>query len=137
MGQQVLIIDDDTDTCKLLSRVLLKVGFNSDTAFSGRQGMEKFNEKHYGIILCDYNMGDTNGLSVLRKVKEQKPGTIVIIMTGCLSSDIETTLKAHGAFCCITKPIYPEVIFKVLKDAIDERKRVMAIDYSEPQNTVQ
>ncbi|CAN5420548.1 hypothetical protein BH10BAC2_BH10BAC2_18560 [soil metagenome] len=136
MGQQVLIIDDDTDTCKLLSRVLLKVGYNADTAFSGIQGLEKFNEKHYDIILCDYNMGDSNGLSVLKKVKERKPGTIVIIMTGYLNSDIETALKANGAFDYITKPIYPEVIFKVLKEAIDEKKSVMAINYSEPQSIV-
>ena len=118
MRQRMLIIDDDTDTCKLLSKVLLKDGFEADAASSVIEGLQKFNEKHYDIVLSDYIIGESNGLNVLKKVKEKSPDTIVIIMTGYLNPDIETALKENGAFGYITKPIFPGAILKVLKDAI-------------------
>ena len=105
MGREVLIIDDDTDTCKLLSRVLLKVEFYASTAYTAVEGLQLFTQKHFDIVLCDYNLGDSTGLDVLTKVKEINPETIVIIMTGYLNSDIETALKENGAFDYITKPI--------------------------------
>ena len=77
MGRKVLIIDDDTDTCKLLSRVLLKVGFHADTAYTATEGLQLFTQKHFDIVLCDYNLGDSNGLDLLTKVKEIDPETIV------------------------------------------------------------
>jgi two-component system response regulator HydG len=118
MGREVLIIDDDIDTCKLLSKVLLKVGFYASTAYTAVEALQLFTQKHYDIVLCDYNLGDSNGLDLLTKVKEIDPETIVIIMTGYLNSDIETALKENGAFDYISKPIYPEVILKVFKNAI-------------------
>ena len=116
----MLIIDDDTDTCKLLSKVLLKDGFEADAESSVTEGLRKFNEKHYDILLCDYNLGEGNGLYVLKKVKEISPGTIVIIMTGYLNSDMETTLKENGAFDYIIKPIFPDIL-KILRNAIAAR----------------
>ncbi|QEC66001.1 response regulator [Panacibacter ginsenosidivorans] len=118
MGRQVLIIDDDTDTCKLLTRVLLKIGFCADAAYTAKEGIQLFTRKHFDIVLCDYNLGDSNGLDILIKVKEISPDTIVIIMTGYLNSNIEMELKEHGAFDYITKPIYPEVILKIFKNAM-------------------
>lgn len=134
MAHQVLIIDDDTDTCKLLRRVLQKVGFDADTSFSVVEGLQKFNEKHYDIILCDYNIGDSSGLDVLKKVKEKEAGTIVIVMTGCLNQDIDIALKANGAFDYITKPIYPEVILKIFKNALDERRTLMRTNDMQQEN---
>ena len=105
MKKKILIIDDDFDMCALLSRFLNKKGYETEVAHNGSKGLAKFNEVHFDIVLCDFRLGDKDGKDVLLKIKEAKPKTIVIIITGY--SDIKTAVDVIklGAFDYITKPL--------------------------------
>ena len=54
------------------------------------KGLARFNEELFDIVLCDFRLGDKDGKDVLLKIKEIKPETIVIIITGY--SDIKTAV---------------------------------------------
>ena len=118
MNKRILIIDDDYDMCVLLSRFLEKKGYSTDVAQNGSKGLAKFNEFHFDIVLCDYRLGDKDGKDVLTKIKEIKPKTIVIIITGY--SDIKTAVDVIklGAFDYITKPLIPDEVINVIEKAI-------------------
>jgi two-component system response regulator HydG len=82
MNKRILIIDDDFDMCTLLGRFLEKKGYETEAAHNASKGLAKFNEFHFDIVLCDFRLGDKDGKEDLTKIKEAKPKTIVIIITG-------------------------------------------------------
>jgi two-component system response regulator HydG len=118
MNKKILIIDDDFDMCTLLSRFLDKKGYSTEVAHNASKGLAKFNEFHFDIVLCDFRLGDKDGKEVLMKIKEAKPKTIVIIITGY--SDIKTAVDVIklGAFDYITKPLIPDEVINVIEKAI-------------------
>jgi two-component system response regulator HydG len=118
MQKKILIIDDDLDMCSLLSRFLTKKGFEPEVALNGAKGLARFNEEHFDIVLCDFRLGDRDGKEVLLKIKEVKPETIVIIITGY--SDIKTAVDVIklGAFDYITKPLIPDEVINVIEKAL-------------------
>jgi two-component system, NtrC family, response regulator HydG len=121
MKKKILIIDDDADMCALLSRFLTKNGYETDTAHSGNKGIEKFTAGTFDIVLCDYRLGDKkDGKDILIEIKQLKPATIVLIITGY--SDIKTAVDVikAGAYDYITKPLIPDEVLNVLSKAINQ-----------------
>ncbi len=118
MKKKILIIDDDFDMCTLLSRFLDKKGYQTEVAHNAAKGIAKFNEDHFDIVLCDFRLGDKDGKDVLLKIKELKPKTIVIIITGY--SDIKTAVDVIklGAFDYITKPLIPDEVINVIEKSM-------------------
>ena len=121
MKKRILIIDDDTDICLLLSRFLTKNGYETETAHSGKTGIEKFKAGFFDIVLCDYRLGDKkDGKDILIEIKQHKPSTIVLIITGY--SDIKTAVDVikAGAYDYITKPLIPDEVLTVLSKATNQ-----------------
>jgi two-component system response regulator HydG len=121
MKKKILIIDDDADICALLSRFLVKNGYETETALSGTKGLEKFKAAAYDIVLCDFRLGDKkDGKEILMEIKQHNPAAIVIIITGY--SDIKTAVDVikAGAFDYITKPLLPEEVLNVISKAINQ-----------------
>jgi len=118
MNKKILIIDDDFDMCTLLSRFLNKKGYSTEVAHNASKGLAKFNEFNFDIVLCDFRLGDKDGKDVLIKIKETKPKTIVIIITGY--SDIKTAVDVIklGAYDYITKPLIPDEVINVIEKAL-------------------
>lgn len=120
MGQSILIIDDDVDICTVLQRYLVKNGFEVDTAYSGHKILDKFKEKKYDLVFCDYRLGNKEGgEEVLVKIKNSFPNTVVVIMTAY--SDIKTAVNMIklGAFDYITKPLIPDELLNIIHNALD------------------
>ncbi|MEO8823186.1 MAG: sigma-54 dependent transcriptional regulator [Ginsengibacter sp.] len=118
MNKKILIIDDDFDMCTLLSRFLDKKGYNTEVAHNASKGLAKFNEFHFDIVLCDFRLGDKDGKEVLMKIKEAKPKTIVIIITGYSDIKIAVDVIKLGAFDYITKPLIPDEVINVIEKAM-------------------
>lgn len=118
MNKRILIIDDDFDMCALLSRFLEKKGYATEVAHNGTKGIAKFNEFHFDIVLCDFRLGDKDGKDVLLKIKETKPKTIVIIITGYSDIKIAVDVIKLGAFDYITKPLIPDEVVNVIEKAL-------------------
>lgn len=120
MKKRVLIIDDDIDMCALLSRLLMKNGYEVEVSHSGLKGIAKCKETPFDIVLCDYRLGDKEGKDVLVAIKQMNPETIVFIITGY--SDIKTAVEVIklGAHDYITKPLIPDEVLNVLALALRE-----------------
>ena len=114
---RILIIDDDIDTCTLLSSYLAGKGYDTDTSFSGNKGLQKFKDGPFDLIICDYRLGDKEGFEVLKEVKKLNSEVKFIIITGY--SDIKTAVRVikEGAFDYISKPLIPEEVLNVVRTA--------------------
>lgn len=122
--KSILIIDDDVDMCTLLSGFLGKKGFETESAHNAAKGLAKFNEGHFDIVLCDFRLGDKDGKDVLLKIKDIKPATVVIIITGYSDIKIAVDVIKHGAFDYIVKPLIPDEVINVIEKAISSPKVV-------------
>ncbi|MEP7320243.1 MAG: sigma-54 dependent transcriptional regulator, partial [Panacibacter sp.] len=136
MRNKILIIDDDLDMCLLLSRFLTKHGYEADTAHSGNKGLAKFREGNFDIVLCDFRLGDMDGKDVLIEIKKEKPEAIVLIITGY--SDIKTAVDVIklGAYDYITKPLIPDEVLSVLKNALSQNGKVNTPANEEVRNKI-
>lgn len=129
---KILIIDDDADTCMLLARFFGKNGYQTDSAYSGSSALPLLQKTKYGVVLCDFRLGDMDGFKMLEKIKELNARTQVIIITGY--SDIRTAVEVMkaGAFNYITKPLLPDEVLMNVKQAFvaynSDREEMPGVD---------
>jgi two-component system response regulator HydG len=115
----ILIIDDDIDMCQLLSRFLQRKGFEADFATNGNKGIAAFKEKKYDLVLCDFRLGDKEGVEVLREIKKINYNTAVIIITGYSDIRVAVEVIKQGAYDYITKPLVPDEVLNIINRAFD------------------
>src|ERR1035437_976219 len=116
---KLLIIEDDIDMSQLLKRFLTKNGYEVELVLNGNKGIAAFTANRPDLVLCDFRLGDIDGIEVLKKLKDIEPTTPVIIMTGY--SDIRTAVNVMkmGAFDYLTKPLLPDETLQLIKRALE------------------
>ena len=77
-NRNILIIDDEPKMCKILRFALEPHGYTVTTAESAEEGLEKFGQAEFDLVVTDLKMPGKDGLHVLGKVKKQRPNTEVI-----------------------------------------------------------
>jgi two-component system response regulator HydG len=118
MKKKILIIDDDLDMCALLSGFLMRNSYDVEVSYSAIQGIAKFKQSNFDIVICDFRLGDKDGKDVLLEIKAHNPNTIVLIITGYSDIKIAVEVIKLGAFDYITKPLIPDEVLNVLKNAL-------------------
>ena len=103
--QHILVVDDEKDTCLLLSQVLEKEGYDVDTASSGKEALSILKKKKINLVITDLKMPEMDGLTFLREARKLKSKAKFIMMTAY--GEIETYLDAInlGAFDYLVKPM--------------------------------
>ncbi|SDE16216.1 two-component system, NtrC family, response regulator HydG [Mucilaginibacter pineti] len=117
--KKILIIDDEVNVAILLSKFLIRNGFDVSTASSGTSGMEALKNGEFNLVLCDFRLEDTDGREMLRNIKTQYPKTGVIIITGYSDIKMAVELIKMGAYDYITKPLYPDEILNTINKAFE------------------
>jgi len=123
MTKKVLIIDDDTDLCLLLSRFLTKNGFETATALSGQKGIALYGSEPFDAVICDFRLGDMDGIRVISALKKVDPHASILIITGY--SDIKTAVEVIklGAYDYIIKPLIPDEVLGILNKLIRDKEK--------------
>ncbi len=119
---RILVVDDDSSFCIMLKTFLSKKGHNVDEAFSKNEALKKFEASEYEIILTDYRLPDGSGMDILTRVKELKPHTGVIIMTGYADIRMAVKMVKLGAFDYVAKPINPDEILLAIQNLLEQKE---------------
>ncbi|MEQ8925075.1 MAG: sigma 54-interacting transcriptional regulator, partial [Fulvivirga sp.] len=138
MSNKVVIIDDDEDICLLLQKLLSKNNYEVAVADDGQSGFKLLKKEKPDLVLCDFKLPDYSGIDMLRKMKVLYPEVPVIIITGY--SDVKIAVEAlkKGAYDYVTKPLYPDEILLMVKDAISSAKDQATKDHvSKPRKSSQ
>lgn len=120
--KRILIVDDEINIGLLLSKFLIRNGFEVSTSTSGSVAMELLAKDHYNLVLCDFRLEDTDGREMLRKIKAAYPATGVIIITGYSDIKLAVELIKMGAYDYITKPLYPDEILNTINKALETQE---------------
>jgi DNA-binding NtrC family response regulator len=105
MPATVLLVDDEKNIQLTLSRALSMEGYAVEIAGGGKEALEKIAALPVDVVVMDVRMPDLDGLAVLERARETRPGLPVVIMSG--HGSIETVRSAFklGAFDYLEKPI--------------------------------
>src|SRR5215204_2302722 len=100
----ILIIDDEKAIRKTLTEILSFEGYKLDEAADGEEGLKKYKERNYDVVLCDIKMPKVDGIDFLQKSVEINVNVPVIMISG--HGNIETAVEAvkKGAYDFIQKP---------------------------------
>ena len=120
----LLIIDDEKAIRKTLSEILSFEGYKIDEAADGEEGLKKFKEKQYDLVLCDIKMPKLDGIEFLQKAGESNPDVPIIMISG--HGNIETAVEAvrKGAFDYISKPPDLNRLLITIRNAMDKSSLV-------------
>lgn len=120
----ILIIDDEKSIRKTLGEILSYEGYKIEEAGDGEEGLKKFKEKNYDVVLCDIKMPKLDGIEFLDKCRETNPDIPVIMISG--HGTIETAVEAvkKGAYDYISKPPDLNRLLITIRNAMDKTNLV-------------
>lgn len=120
----ILIIDDEKAIRKTLTEILSFEGYKVEEAADGEEGLKKFREKSYDLVLCDIKMPKLDGIEFLQKAGESNPDIPIIMISG--HGNIETAVEAvkKGAYDYISKPPDLNRLLITIRNAMDKSSLV-------------
>ncbi len=101
---KILVVDDDEDILKLMSKQLSIIGYHIITAKDGNTALTLIKEGSFDLVIIDHLMPDMNGLELFRSIKTDLPYLPVIMMTGQRSTDLVVEFMRSGGTNFLLKP---------------------------------
>lgn len=100
----VLVVDDEGANLYSVSKTIQRMGFNVSEAISGEAALEMMRTQEFDVVLTDIRMSGIDGVELLRRIKEESPDAIVILMTGYASLGSAVEALRLGAHDYLIKP---------------------------------
>jgi len=121
----ILVIDDEESMRAGCVQTLAENGYRVQAVENGRKGLEKTNKESFDAILLDLKMPGIPGMEVLKRLKENDPNSVVIVITGYATIDSAVEAMKRGAYDFLPKPFTPEALSSIVKRAVDSRLRAL------------
>jgi DNA-binding NtrC family response regulator len=115
------IIDDERNIQATLAAILDRRGFLAVPAFTARQGLQMIAEQKPDVILLDLGLPDSEGLDLLKEIRQGNPTLPVIVVTAHDSLNNAIDSIKLGAFHFISKPYVPEELLSLIGKALEQR----------------
>jgi len=117
----ILVIDDDESIRAGCIQTLANDGHRVQAVESGNEGLAKVSTESFDVVLVDLKMPGISGMDVLKRIKEDDPTSVVIVITGYGTIDAAVEAMKLGAYDFITKPFAPETLSALVETAVNTR----------------
>jgi len=107
MGLSVLLVDDDTEPCSMMTEYFAQFGHRLECAHNGPDGLANALQTSYDLVLLDVMLPAVNGFSVLQQLRRRKQ-VPVIMLTARVHRDDRIAGLTKGADDYVTKPFDPD-----------------------------
>jgi two-component system cell cycle response regulator CtrA len=104
LAMRILLVEDDRATAAAIDLILRVEGFVCETADLGEDGLEISKVHEHDLIILDINLPDIDGYEVLRRLRDARNRTPVLILSGLAHIDNRLTGLGYGADDFMTKP---------------------------------
>ena len=117
---KILLVDDESDVTRILSKRLGRRGFECQTAANGQEAVDAMEQYAYGVIIMDVKMPVMDGMSALQIIHARWPKTQIILLSGHADMQLAVQAMSEGAFGYLMKPVdIEELLFKI-EDAVTQ-----------------
>jgi CheY-like chemotaxis protein len=120
---RILVIDDQPLVLDVLRRMLEDGGHQVGTARDGEEGLKLFAEKPADVVVCDLFMPGVNGLEVIHKLRQLRPGVPVVAVSGGSFNrerDLLPDVRATGAAAFLPKPFTPAALLAAVAEVLQD-----------------
>jgi DNA-binding NtrC family response regulator len=109
-----MVVDDEREIRELLREVLESRGYNVITCENGDTAVKMIEDNDVFAAFVDIRMPGKDGIQTLREIKELKPSTEVVMITGYTRNEAVNEALKLGCFVCMMKPFSIRDILGVL-----------------------
>ena len=113
--QQILIVDDEPLVISQLVGFLRDKSYDVFTARNGIEGFEILKKEEIGLAVVEMKIKGMDGMTLLKRVKEEKIQTVMLIMTGLGNMELGAEVIKAGAVSVFDKPIEKDVFLAKVK----------------------
>lgn len=127
MGEhaRILIVDDDESIRTVLSTILSDEGYSVDMARTGKEAVKKSNTNLYNLALIDIRLPDTEGTTLLTRIKKTSPRMRKIIITGYPSLQNAVDALNKGADAYVMKPFDMRKVLATIEEQLEKQEEEM------------
>ena len=120
-----MVVDDDENLCANLKDNLGDRGYRVCLAYDGNTAVEKARENNFDIMLIDLKLPALNGLETYLAIRDIRPNTVAVIISGYLQemSDMAKQAKQASAYACLEKPIDMDKLVALLERIREQKAR--------------
>ena len=118
MKEQILIIEDEENIARVLQLELEFEGYGTGVAHTGPDGLIKYREQTWNLVLLDLMLPGLNGLDVLRRIRATEANTPVILLTAKGEVEDKVAGLDLGANDYVTKPFEIDELLARIRSAI-------------------
>jgi DNA-binding NtrC family response regulator len=115
---RILVVDDEPVIGDALRIVLESNGYEVIVEVKGRDGIKQASSRAFRVGIIDLNLPDISGLQVIKTIREQRPETIVILITGQGNPRAFSEARRLGVVGILAKPFRPIDILELLTSAL-------------------
>lgn len=122
-SRTVLHVDDDPDMLQLVAKYLSK-DFQVHSIADPTKAIDHLARTGCRLVILDIQMGEHNGLDLLRTIKRLDGGILVVMLTGLVSLESVLVSMRDGAEACLFKPVSkPEELITTMEQCADKVAR--------------
>jgi two-component system NtrC family response regulator len=121
-GKHILVVDDEENLRRVTQLKLQQAGFEATTASDGAEALNILSRSPQDLLLTDLKMPGMSGMELLKRVKEEYPEVVVIVVTafGTIESAVEA-MRA-GAYDYVIKPVNADALKMVVSRALEHHR---------------
>lgn len=116
--QDILVIEDEVAVNHNIRKILSKKGYQVHQAVTKDEALKKIEQSSYRLVLLDLKIPGVKGLELLRAIRQRRPESMVIIITGYASIETAKETARLGAVAYLPKPFTPHEIRDAAEKAV-------------------
>ncbi|MFC1724933.1 sigma-54-dependent transcriptional regulator [candidate division KSB1 bacterium] len=130
----ILVVDDNPIMLDVILRNLSLQGYKVYTSSNVNNAIKILNEMPIDLVITDYKMPDTNGIDLIRHVKENYQDSEIIMITGYASLEGAVKAVKTGAEDYLSKPFTDEELLTAVRGVLDKlhKKRAVNVQLKQP-----
>ncbi|RJQ47864.1 MAG: response regulator [Nitrospiraceae bacterium] len=115
---KILVVDDEPIIIRSCETVLKSEGYNVEGTLSAKDAILKMEQRPYDLVFTDLKMPEVDGITLIRWIKQKRPDTGIVIITGYPSQDTIKDALELGIIDYVPKPFTPSVLLDVTQRAV-------------------
>src|SRR5437773_8354157 len=116
----ILLIEDELQLQENLQILLQSAGYQVTTAANGEQGIQEIREQPFDLVITDLVMSGMDGFQIMDYLRGHCPDTVVVAMTGYVSTESAIQALRKGAYDYLTKPLDVDLVYSVVARALEK-----------------
>ncbi len=132
MADKVLLVDDEEDFLEVMAERMRARGFDVTTSSTASEALEMIEKESYDAIILDFMMPAMDGFETLEEIKERRPESQIILLTGYATLEKGVEAMKLGATDFIEKPADLEKLTEKIKAA--KTKKMLIVEKQTEQN---